>query len=226
MNLVKIALLSLSLATFGCQSDDIENEITGSGVLKSETREITSANIEEIVVNGDFTSSFSTRTDISKIFIIAEDNIIPYIVTTQSNGVVKIEEKEGFTLANKEPLIVDIKSSTLNGVTINGSGKFIGDMLHGSNPHVTINGSGTAEINDIKENLVNITVNGNGFVMLNGSVATANLLINGNGVIEVNAATTTLNIRINGSGVVYYAGSPKLNTIIEGNGKVLKVSDL
>lgn len=225
MKLLNFAFLSLSLITWSCQSEDIEDKITGSGVLKSETRAITNTNINEIQVNGDFTTSFSTRNDISKIFVLAEDNLIPYILTNESNGTIKIKEKEGFTIANKEPLIVDVKSATLNGVTINGNGKFIGDLLHGANPYITVNGSGTAEINDIKENSVNITVNGNGFIELNGSVATANLLINGNGVIQINANCTTLNIRINGSGVVYYVGSPKLNTIIEGTGKVLKINE-
>lgn len=226
MKQINATLLLLSLFAWSCQSDDIEDRINGSGVLKSETRTISNANIDEIIVDGDFTTSFSTRTDISKIFVLAEDNLIPYILTTESNRTIKIEEQKGFTIANKEPLIVDIKSATLNCVTINGNGKFLGDMLHGTNPHITINGSGTAEVNDIKESSVDITVNGNGFVILNGSVATANLLINGNGIIQINATTTTLNIRINGSGVVYYNGSPKRNTIIEGSGRVLHTSEL
>lgn len=222
MKIVNIILATLTLFTFGCKTDELEQRVIGSGNISSEERVITNKAIKSVEINGGFSTSFSTRTDISKIFIIAEDNIIPYIETKEANGVITISEKDGFTLSNKKDMIVDLKSTSLNSVVINGNGKFVADALHGDNPDITINGSGIVEVSDIKDNTVDITVNGNGYVLLKGAVSTANLTLNGSGIIKILASTSILNIRINGAGTVFYAGEPVLHSIIEGSGKVEK----
>lgn len=222
MKIVKITLFAFTLFTIGCKTDDLEQKISGSGKLTSEERVITNKTIKSVEINGAFVASFSTRTDISKIFVIAEDNIIPYIETTEANGIISISEKQGFTLSNKKDMIVDLKSTSLNSVLMNGNGKFVADALHGDNPDITINGSGIVEVSDIKDNTVDITVNGNGYVLLKGAVSTANLTLNGSGIIKILASTSILNIRINGAGTVFYAGEPELHSIIEGSGKVEK----
>ncbi len=211
------------LAFVGCKPVDSNGlEINGSGKLKSEVRSMDLDEIKTIEIDGDFNVSFTTKRSGSTILVIAEDNLLPYIETKQSNGTLSISNKAGYSLIPKKDINIDIKALSLSGINIQGNGSLLVDTLQGIEPHIDINGSGILDIKGFKCTKVYATINGTGKCSYYGKVSTLDLTINGAGFTDVFASTLTIFAAINGAGVVRYKGDPYVKPNISGTGSVTK----
>ena len=223
MNIKSLSIWSLLLLLpfFRCSSSEESEKIIGSGTVKSEFRALDTGAINTIELNGAFNVGFSTRRSGLGLYVTAEDNLLPYIETKQSNGVITIDKKEGYTLRNSKDINIDIKALSLKDLIINGTGTFIVDTIQGVNPTIRINGSGNLTVSNFRCDSYTAVLDGNGIMFLNGSCPILTTTINGSGQADV-FATKKIYATINGSGVIRYKGTSDITKSINGSGAVTK----
>jgi hypothetical protein len=212
-----LGLLLAVAVSIGCARWDNQNQVQGSGVAKTEAREV--EKFDQLTITGGMDATV-TIGDQQSVSIEADDNILPVIDTRVENGKLIVEPTEGYS--SKTPVKLTITVPQLTGVAINGSGDVDVSGLDGAESFaVAINGSGDVTAKGTAQS-VSVAVRGSGDVKLqelaakNGKVAVA-----GSGDVTVNASDA-LDVSIAGSGDVKYLGSPKVTKSIAGVGDVRK----
>jgi hypothetical protein len=175
--------------------------------------------------------------------IKADDKTLEKITVEYISDELHIGCKTGYKL--EEPVIINITTPVLNGITIAGSSDlFIEKTFQTNEMELSIAGSGNMSLNDLQAEKVSANIAGSGDIMLAGgkSESIENFSIAGSGDIdalgfqagEVNIeiagsgnckvfAVRKLNISIAGSGDVYYKGNPEINKETAGSGKVKRI---
>src|SRR5262245_29059811 len=110
------ALLALVVA--GCQTNLgglTGPTVTGSGVVKSESREIEP--VESVALSG-IGELTVTQGDAVKLTVEAEDNILPLIETKTANGKLTLGLKSGTTVQTTKPIKYNLTVKTLTGLEL------------------------------------------------------------------------------------------------------------
>jgi hypothetical protein len=217
--LASVVGLTLVVAiSLGCVRWDNKDQIQGSGVARTEQRDV--EKFEELSLMGGM-DAVVTIGDQQSVTIEADDNVLPIIETKVEDGKLIVVPTENYRA--KTPVKLTITVRQLKGVAINGSGDVDVNGLNGASSFaVAINGSGDVTAKGTAD-AVSVAVRGSGDVKLqdlqakNGKVAVA-----GSGDVTVNA-TDKLDVSVAGSGDVKYMGSPKITKSIAGSGSVRKV---
>lgn len=217
-------------------------KIVGEGPVVTESR-----------TAGDFTSieygvpaelAF-IPSDHNEITIEAQQNIINVIETYVSGSELKIKVRNSVNLRPAERIRIAVKSATVTGLTINGSGdlsiipgftppeltlKIIGsgsiraENIKTGNLTAAISGSGKIEVKNGATSHQAISISGSGNVDLLGvQSSSASTETSGSGAIRIHV-TDALDVRISGSGDVFYKGSPAVSTHISGSGSVVRLN--
>lgn len=226
-DVLKKFLILLVLPVLSCTSSVNDELIKGSRVVTSQTRTLGVNDLQSIELNSAYRASFSTRLDTAVIFVIADDNLFPYVETNISNGAISIGEKDGYAIRTSNDINIDVKSHSLKNVVVNGSGELYVDALSGVDPHFTVNGSGIVTVTNFKSSLASGFINGNGLIQLGSEISTSkiaalNITIVGDGKVKIFTIVDKLNVSIIGSGVVNYKGNPAITKSISGSGEVVK----
>jgi Putative auto-transporter adhesin, head GIN domain len=239
---MKKILLLLCICS-SLQSFAIWKNITGNGVLKTESRN--AEGYTSITSSGPFNIEIHYGTA-SSISIKGDENILPYIETIVKDGKLFIKVKDLVILKPKNTIQLEVSMKTINSISQSGSGSITGEgkfsndgqanfnisgsgsiQLAFANFHETdINMSGSGKI-DLKGNIassLDITQSGSGQIdCLNTPCATVNAKMSGSGTIKINA-TENIDARISGSGKIYYTGkAPNINSKVSGSGKIEKI---
>jgi len=201
---------------------DIPATVKGSGNVISETREvsgITSIDLQDsIEVNVKFGA-------VESLVITGEDNIIFLIETNVSNHQLIIKTKPLMTYSATKPVRVDVTVTSLEGITLSGSGGLELSGYRGDSLTMDLSGSGTLSA-DGTANTVTITQGGSGDVDAHRlSVKKATVVLSGSGSVTV-FASEELDATISGSGQIRYSGNPnKINKNISGSGTIINSDD-
>ncbi|MBW8243603.1 DUF2807 domain-containing protein [Muricauda oceani] len=212
MKLKKSIILWCATIVVSCSSDDI----TGSGTLTTESRELNA--FTAVSVKGIANVNI-TQGDSQTVEITADSNVIDYLRTEVENGSLNIYLASGHNYENIT-VHVDVMVKGLNGVTNEGSGTL--KILDVENLDFHIKNIGTSDISfSGSSKTLSIENEGSGRISGYGFL-TESCAVNivGSGDVEVNCANE-LQVEINGSGNVFYKGNPTISTTIEGSGKVI-----
>lgn len=214
--------------------------IKGSGEVTSQSRSV--APFHSIESNGSM-DVIVTQGPAQSVRVEAEDNIIPFITTEVSNGVLSIGTREHACFNTRKKITVYATMPDVKALTLNGSGDLKGaSKLSSSDLAIEMNGSGDVEL-DIESQALKLSIDGSGDAKLTGHAAKQTIMIDGAGdvdaeklqaeetSIEVNgsgdckvSASQALSIDIAGSGDVYYRGTPtRVTTNVDGSGSVHKM---
>lgn len=219
-NLLLVA--ALLLLAGGCSTfETTGGRIVGSGVMTSETRpladvtgvKLASIGAVEVVVGPD-----------QSIVIEAEDNLIPFITTEVSDGVLTIGTRDETSLEPTRSL------------------RFI--VTVGRVELAEISGAGTLSIDDPENDRIDLSVPGAGTISVSGEVDHLTASISGTGaveaarlaaddvVVEVSGAGSatvwalnTLDVTLSGVGNVSYWGEPTVDQTITGIGDLRSLGD-
>ncbi|HHQ4554676.1 TPA: head GIN domain-containing protein [Aeromonas veronii] len=176
------------------------------------------------------------------ILIKGQENLLPYLVLTESGDKLEIEVKEGYRLDPTEPLELTITLPVLNELALAGTGNgdlsgFKGDSLvlsvAGTGDIVAsqlelkrlegnIAGTGSLELGSGSAQAIELNIAGSGDVLgseMRGKEVEVNIA--GSGDVEVRAQET-LKVGIAGSGNIAYWGDPKVEQQIAGSGGVTR----
>lgn len=176
------------------------------------------------------------------ILIKGQENLLPYLVLTESGDKLEIEVKEGYRLDPTEPLELTMTLPVLNELALAGTGNgdlsgFKGDSLvlsvAGTGDIVAsqlelkrlegnIAGTGSLELGSGSAQAIELNIAGSGDVLgseMRGNEVEVNIA--GSGDVAVRAQET-LKVGIAGSGNIAYWGDPKVEQQIAGSGGVTR----
>jgi hypothetical protein len=210
-----LLLAALLLLAGGCSIlETTGGRIVGSGTMASETRpladvtgvKLASIGAVEVVVGTD-----------QSIVIEAEDNLIPFITTEVSDGVLTIGTTDETSLEPTRTLHFTV---TVGRVEL-----------------AEISGAGTLSIEDPENDRIDLSVPGAGTISVSGEVDWLTASISGTGTVEAarlaaddvivevsgagNAtvwAVNSLDVTLSGAGNVSYWGEPQVDQTITGIG--------
>lgn len=228
--LVVLALVGCSFAT---------TVTRGSGNVITESRPV--SNFQRVQLSGIGELNI-TQGDTEGLTIEADDNLMPLIKTTVTNGTLDIglDTTRGFISLNPtKPIRYNLQTKTLDSIVVSGAGNVNAPSLKGDTLTVRTSGAGNITIPQIQATTLTTGISGAGNMTLGGEVQTQDATLSGlgnynaadlkstNASVSISGAgnaqvwaTDTLNARLSGAGTVAYYGSPKVNQVISGVGSI------
>jgi hypothetical protein len=215
----------------------------GSGVIKSQTREVSDFHAIEIEYPAQITI---TQGNAASVKVEAEDNVLPGLITQVRDGKLNIfykadgDERVNATKVVKITIVVkdldDVDFSSAGELTING--------LETDELDFDLNGAGKVVLDDIEVNILNLDLSGAGSLEANGTADRLDVNISGFGSFEgedLQSQTASINIsgagsatiwvedeldaNISGAGSINYYGSANVTKNVSGVGSVNRQGD-
>ena len=213
------------------------DSISGNGNIISEKRSI--SDVYSIKTSGSIDIEINISDNYSMV-IENDGNLISYMITEVSNGVLNIHYKNNYSIVNDHAKVT-VTVPSLHKLTTSGSADIIGHTIIKSenNFDITTSGSGNIDL-EVDAPAVKAISSGSGNVTLSGRTKDLDCTITGSGDVKcgnlksentnINLsgssdahvfASVSLKVNISGSGNVYYSGSPASPEIhISGSGSV------
>jgi hypothetical protein len=230
-----IGLLATVVVVGGCSDILGERVIHGRGPVLIESRPV-----------GHFTGvSNSTAAEVEilhgftdRVFIHAEENLLPYLRTRVQGGVLRIYTDD-VTLRPRYPIVVEVDVVTLRSMGSSGSGFMRAQLIDATRLEVNASGSGDIDLPGLMADSLIIFSSGTGDVTARGEVQRLRLNMSASGrvdtrdleAVEANATISgsgsgTIRVRdylratLSGSGWLRYFGSPDVDQTVTGTGRV------
>jgi hypothetical protein len=189
---------------------------TGSGPIRSETRQAVGFSVIRLAGQGDVRVSTGSA---ESLRVTAQDNILPLLTSEVSNGTLTLGTKDNTAIVASEPITYDVTVPQLSGLELSGSGTVTAKNLGVPELRVEISGSGSVRV-DGKVDRQDVEISGSGDYGAPALASTdAQVTISGSGSADL-AVSATLDVTISGSGSLTYSGSPKVTQDITGSGSV------
>ncbi|MDX9845696.1 MAG: DUF2807 domain-containing protein [Tenuifilaceae bacterium] len=207
-----VTVIALS-ALVSCGDLFNTNVIVGEGEVIAETRIFSGFSKIKSEIGADINI---IESDESKIVITIQENLLAYLSTKVSSGVLTITF-DGNNVSTKEGIVIDIYTSTVEKFTLTGAGDVDSELPIGN---ILLTGAGNIKCKGSLTNFeASITGAGN-FNFYEMPVQNATIRISGTGDVKVQVSNS-LNVTISGVGNVYYKGYPQVSTTISGIGNVV-----
>ncbi|MDX6746353.1 head GIN domain-containing protein [Polaribacter sp. PL03] len=200
----KILLTALIFTlTFSVNAQDWfggSKRIKGNGNIVTVNR--TTDNYRGIAAGGSFDVVLVKGKE-GKITIEGEENIIPFIETEISGGILKIKYQKNTNIRTTKRVTVTVTFNKIESVALGGSGNISSEEV-------------------IKANDLNVSLGGSGNINLKIDTDTVSTKIGGSGNIELQGNTNELSCSIAGSGSIraYNLNADEVNATIAGSGSV------
>ena len=150
--------------------------VEGSGTSATEDRKPGHFNVLHLDLSAEVTVTRGTK---SRCRIIADDNILPLILTEVSGKKLRISARENFSPARK--VTIAIETPLLTGAVVNGSGDI--------------------DITEVMKEELDLVINGSGNITARGKVTNLRATINGSGDVHAAGLESEVSkISIDGSG--------------------------
>jgi len=218
----KILLTSLILTiTFAVNAQNwfgSSNKIKGNGKVVTVTR--STLDYDGVFAGGSFDVLLIKGKE-GKISIEGEENIIPFIETEVSKGILKIKFKNNTNISTSKKIIVTVPYVAIESVALGGSGNIIGDNLIKTNDfNVSLGGSGNITLK-VDAAALKASIGGSGNINLEGNCNELTCSIAGSGDVSAyGLQTEEVNVNVAGSGSVKTTVSSKINAKLVGSGSV------
>lgn len=226
---VVVGLTLLAACTYGPIGG-----IRGSGDITSETRDV--SDFSEVVLEGSGRVTIEITGEES-LTIEAEDNLMPHLTSEIIDGRLVLGTDRGIRPTRE--IVYTITASSLDGVSISGSGDVEGDAITSEGLTTLINGSGTIELTGLDLGHLEAEISGSGSIRVSGAAndltvtipgsgsfngedleaSESSVDISGSGAAVVNVSER-LDATVSGSGTIQYLGSPSVESTITGSGSI------
>lgn len=231
--LLLIAFIVLVLLSLGCTRERIE------GNYDLITEERATQEFSQIVSKGSF-NVIIIPDSVTRVFVKAESNILPYLYTETNGERMIIGFENGYNIREHYKVEVFLHTPQLNSISLSGSGRVESGKFYTNDADVNLSGSGNISCAFEAEDF-NATISGSGNLDIEGSAIHTYLKVSGSGNINaflmaqqncraeisgsgnIKASVSEyLEAWISGSGKVYYQGNPEVITHISGSGNVMR----
>ena len=208
-------LLLLPVLVAGCHHGRF-TEIRGNGKRELQKREIPA--FTSIATNGAFTVEITCQKDRS-LEVEGDENVLDFVTTEVGSNILRIENRQNYSVS--EPVRIRISVPNLEGLSVNGGGRF--DVKGMNNDKFEIDSNGAPAITVAgTTKMVDISANGAGKVDTQNLHATR-AVVDARGVAKIDLdVSDQLDVEISGPSSVTYKGNPSVNKNIHGPGKLTR----
>jgi hypothetical protein len=185
--------------------------ITGSGVLKTEQREV--SGFTQVEADGPMDVTFKPG-DVEGVTIEADDNILPVLETYVSNGVLHLKIKD-LTAINHATIHMTVTYTTLDNIVLNGPAS--GEALEISQQKLStvLNGPSSLTLAGVT-NALTINLNGPGSLAAFALTAQdTSATLSGPASAQINVEKT-LTAALSGPSTLTYRGDPAVTQTLSG----------
>jgi hypothetical protein len=193
--------------------------VRGNGISATETRRsgpfnkiVNTTSIDIIYKNADTTS----------ITIVADENLIEYIVTETNDNTLEIKTSpRNSYLDFKTPAFITITSPDLENINNTGSATFFADIISGDDVIISLTGSGDISAGTVRCTTLTVLLTGSGNININDCEgAGSDIILSGSGNITLKGESEDCMYKITGSGEIYAESYPvgSASVIISGSG--------
>lgn len=210
-----LALMMLALLG-GCKFDDFKST-AGSGKMKLEKRNVPA--FTAVDISGAYEVEIVVRPEQS-LEVEGDDNLLALIKTEVRNGVLRIDNEEGFSTNHK--LLVRISVPSLAGISTSGASDIVASNVKSDAFMIDASGAGKLQISGETKRL---DVNMSGAGELDAKDFRAERVsIDSSGAAQADVyASEELTANVSGAGDVSYYGNPKtINQDRSGGGTISK----
>lgn len=209
--LVTVAALS------GCTS-------LGSGPTVTQERDITDVTAVQLDTSGNLTISLGATPSLT---VTAGDKIIDRLTDDVDDGVLRLGLKGDPTRLNAE-IRYELTVSSLESLTVVGSGDASVNLSAANKPSILIRGSGDVDASGINAEEAALSIEGSGTIQVRDA-AVENLMVrvDGSGEVSVDGATNTQRVEVMGSGGYQALNLRSANAFVtvRGSGKATVTAD-
>ncbi|HXS57813.1 MAG TPA: head GIN domain-containing protein [Hanamia sp.] len=194
------------------------NSISGNGNIKSEDRTI--PDIHGVRTSGSIDIEIKEGSSYSLV-VEDDENLLPYIVTDVSDGVLNIHYKDNYSI-NDDHAKVTITAPRLDKISTSGSGDIQGSGTIRNSSEIEFNLSGSGNIEAaVDAPSIKVTGSGSGNIELSGRTKNFDCRVSGSGDIScAGLQSENANIKISGSGNAHVFASVSLKASTSGSGDV------
>jgi len=214
--------------------------VRGAGKVVSETRSVSAITDVSHSTIGDLTISLG---DQETLTVEAEDNLLPYLETSVSNGMLTIRSKSNVALLTSRPIRYHLTVKSLQSLANNSSGNMIAPKISGQIITINLNSSGNITLDEVQADTLKVQNSSSGDLTINGGQVGrqeinlsssgkyqapdvksqfAQITINSSGEANI-WVTEQLDAEIYSSGNVRYYGSPQITQQFSSSGKVISM---
>ncbi len=214
--------------------------VSGSGVIKSETRDVSGFTGIALSLPGKVTITQGSKEGVT---IEADDNFLPLIETVVERGTLRIRTTErDVSFKGKIKLNIAVNAITIDSLSVAGSGDIIADQLNSPKLKASVAGSGDVNIKALTSDTVTISIAGSGDLHLGGTANQLEGQIAGSGTVKADRlktkdvrlkiagsgdaavwATDNLKVSVAGSGDIRYWGDAKVSQSVAGSGSIKRL---
>lgn len=229
----RVALTAVLVVAFvGCVDGVIG--VRGSGNMATESRDV--GGFTEIVLEGSGEVNIEMG-DTESLTIEAEDNLMSHLTTDVEGGRLVLGTRDA--IVTTRGIVYTITATSLDGITVSGSGDVEVADVTTTEFSTEISGSGAVDISNLEADRLAVTISGSGDIDVTGTAAelevdipgsgsfdgegietrVGDVSISGSGAAVVNVADT-LEANVSGSGTIEYLGSPAVSSNVSGSGSI------
>lgn len=214
----------------------------GSGMIKTETRQVSDFRAVEISYPAEVTISQGAKESLT---IEADDNVLPGLQTRVINNNLQIFYKTNDKVVRPtKPVKITIVVKDLNQVDFESAGKLEIQGLHTNSLDISVSGAGDLKLNNITAKALSVNLSGAGSMAATGTADNLDMNISGFGSFNgkdlqsqsasiglsgAGSATVRvaekLDAAISGAGSINYYGSPDVTKQVSGIGSVTRSGD-
>jgi len=225
-------LVASALFSASCGFADV---VRGNGKVETDRRDVSAFTSVSVSGSGTLRVHEGSR----NVEIIADSNILPYITTEVSGGVLKIGLKPLTSITRATKMEYDVTVPSLEGVRLSGSGDAYVDAFSGDRFSAAVSGSGGVKADldydsvelsvsgsggfdvALEAKSLSVSCSGSGKIYLKGAADKAGIAISGSGdVLARNLSTKKTDARVAGSGSVEIRAADELKAALSGSGDV------
>jgi hypothetical protein len=218
---------------------DFNGSLRGSGVVVSQTRQLSDFNSIEINYPVEITVQ---QGGTNSLIVTAENNLVPQLATRVSGSTLTIENNQPDWIRRvtpTRPVVIHMTVKDLQQVDFPTAGTLTVENLQTDHLDLSISGAGAVTLSNLTAHKLDVNLSGAGNITASGSAdnlvldisglggfhgadlasQTAGITISGAGNATV-WAKTNLDVHISGTGSVNYFGSPQVSREVSGLGSV------
>ncbi|MFC8303270.1 GIN domain-containing protein [Specibacter sp. NPDC057265] len=169
----------------------------GSGPTVTQDRDITDVTAVQLNTSGSLIIALGATPSLT---VSAGDRIIDRLTEDVDDGVLRLA-MEGNPMPLDGDIRYELTVSSLESLTVTGSGDAVVDLSGAREPTITVRGSGGVDASGIDAAMAALTVEGSGAIQVRDA-ALENLMVrvDGSGEVTVDGAADTQRVEIMGSG--------------------------
>jgi hypothetical protein len=166
--------------------------------------------------------SIDTSLTSPEVSIEADENVIPFIVTTVRSENIEISTKNNKCLETDLPVYVDIKMPSLDYANLSGSGLITCETLTANDLHLELSGSGEMNFRHLQHcGYIDAELSGSGKIELAGKAEGSSFLLSGSGQIQaLDLTQDDCRVNFSGSGTMYVSAINSLKGKLSGSGVI------